>query len=291
MLDTLSERGPHAAYHIGGGEPFLDLPRLRRAVAGMRARGLRLDYVETNASWARDEAHATDVLRDLAAVGLGCVLVSLSPFHAEHVPLRRTQTLIRVAERVLPGGAFVWLPTFLDDLAGFPPDRRVDFDALIAQRGHGWALGVADRYHLVLGGRAGDFAAQHGAERPWRQAAAAAPCRHRLTDTSHFHVDLAGAYVPGLCAGLVLPLDEVPGRVDLTRYPVLAALVEGGPAAVVALAAGDGYEPRATYASACHLCTDVRRFLFARGYPELGPPGFYDPLSWRQGHQTSRSST
>jgi hypothetical protein len=61
---------------------------------------------------------------------------------------------------------------------------------------------------------------------------------------------------------------------------VLAALTDGGPAALVALAAQDGFEPQATYSSACDLCTHVRFFLASRGgFAELGPRGFYAPRS------------
>lgn len=86
--------------------------------------------------------------------------------------------------------------------------------------------------------------------------------------------------MPGLCAGLVLALEQVPARVDLAAFPVLRALVRGGPAALVKLAGRHGFVPEPTYSSPRDLCTHVRLFLFrhaaAPGFPELGPPGFYD---------------
>jgi hypothetical protein len=280
VLDQLVERGPEARYHIGGGEPFLDVERLARAVAGMERRGLALDYVETNASWVRGREHAEQVLRQLSAEGLGCVLVSLSPFHAEHVPLARTLCLIEAAEQVLAGGAFVWIPDFMRDLARFPLDQRVALDELLAERGESYARQLAARYSLVPAGRAGRFLARHGLRLRWQEAARSAPCRTRLSDTSHFHVDGQGRYVPGLCAGLALPLERVPGEIPLAAYPLLRALVEGGPAALVALAAEQGgFEPDVEgYSSGCDLCTHVRGFLhgeFPGRYEELGPEGFY----------------
>lgn len=281
LLDLLAERGPHARYHVGGGEPFLDLELLGRAVAGMTRRGLALDYVETNAAWVKDSDHAQGVLAELRKQGLGCVLVSLSPFHAEFIPLEKTLALIDVAERTLPGGAFVWIPELLEDIRAAPPGRggRIDLEALLAQRGPRYARQLAARYAVVPAGRAGRYLFAHEQRRPWREAAAEARCTGRLRDTTHFHVDGQGRYVPGLCAGIVLPLAEVPGQVELQRYPALRALVSGGPAALVALARAEaGFEPDATYAGACDLCTEVRRRLHAHdaaAYPELGPPGFY----------------
>lgn len=279
VLDELAERGPRARYHIGGGEPFLDLDRLEHAVSGLLERGLALDYVETNAMWVRDAEHAEATLGRLAGAGLESVLVSLSPFHAEHVPLARTLRLIEAADRVLSAGAFVWIGEFSQDLAGTPPDERLELDSWLAERGDRYACELARRYGLVAAGRAGRYLHRHGVCTPWRELLSQPPCRGRLADTSHFHVDGCGQYVPGLCAGLMLPLAEVPGPIDLERYRVLAAIVQGGLGALVELAGRYGFEPAETYSSACDLCTHARKWLYPHGFAELGPEGFYDERS------------
>lgn len=276
LLDLLAERAPGASFHIGGGEPFLDRELLLRAVEGLRRRRLTLEYVETNASWVRNAAQARLVLEDLAQAGLSCVLVSFSPFHAEFVPYGRALALAEVAGQVLPGGAFVWLPQFLGDLRQLSAERPIDLDALLDERGADYARQLAARYGLVPGGRAGRFLYAWEQRLPWRQLAARAPCRARLRDTSHFHVDLRGRYVPGLCAGLELPLELVPGSVDLAPYPALRALVGSGLAGLVELARNEaGFEPLECYASPCDLCGHARLALFPLGFAELGPAGFY----------------
>ncbi|MBW2522647.1 MAG: radical SAM protein [Deltaproteobacteria bacterium] len=279
VLDLLAERAPGARLHIGGGEPFLDTDRLERAVVGLLQRGLALDYVETNAMWARSADQTERILRRLADRGLPCVLVSLSPFHAEHVPLARTLRLIEIAERVLSQGAFVWIPELLRDLADVDREQRLDLDAWLAERGSRYARELATRYGLVTAGRAGRFVHRYGARSPWRELLGRAPCRARLADTSHFHVDGEGAYVPGLCAGLQLPLGRLPGPVDLSGYPLLGALVEGGLVSLISLAQSHGFEPAETYASGCDLCTHARLFLYPHRFAELGPEGFYDERS------------
>jgi hypothetical protein len=279
LLDALVQRAPHAVYHIGGGEPFLDLARLERTVSGMRARGLALTYVETNASWVRDQAQAEETLGRLARVGLRCVLVSVSPFHAEHVPTGRTRTLIAAARRKLSDGAFVWIADFQDDLRNEPESAPIDLDAWLAERGDAFALDIAARYGVVPVGRAGRYLHEHGERHPWEELLDGAECAERLADTTHFHVDLDGAYTPGLCAGIALPLAKVPGDVDLEPYPVLAALVRGGLRALIDLARRRGFAPAPTYSAACDLCTHVRTFFSRFEYPELAPSGFYDPRS------------
>jgi len=190
LLDQLAARAPRARYHIGGGEPFLDPELLLRAVAGMGRRGLALDYVETSAAWVRGADHADGALEALAAEGLGCVLVSLTPFHAEFIAPERTLALIEAAERVRPRGAFVWILDFLPDLRQAPPgsDGRIDLEALLARRGAGYARQLAQRYSVMAAGRAGRFLHGQGQRVAWQAAARAAHCRERLQDTTHFHV-------------------------------------------------------------------------------------------------------
>jgi hypothetical protein len=281
VLDLLAELGPDARYHIGGGEPFLDLPLLEQAVAGMTARGLQLDYVETNAGWVKSAEQAERTLSELARAGLDCVLVSLSPFHAEFTPPHKTRTLIAAANKLLRGGAFVWIPEFAPDLAGCSDQQKLDLTALLAARGDRYALSIADRYGLVPAGRAGRYMHRHGRRLAFGEIVERAPCRVRLLDTSHFHVDGQARYVPGLCSGLCLPLDRLRRPIDLGACPVLRTLLqERGLAKLVSRARDLGFEPFETYSSACDLCSHVRVFLFdEEASPDLGPEGFYDSRS------------
>jgi hypothetical protein len=241
---------------------------------------LAVEYVETNAFWAKSREHAEEVLRDLGELGLACVLVSLSPFHAELVPLQRTMDLIQAAERTLARGPFVWLPTMVPYLQGYPTDRPVKLDEVIKEKGDAWALNMAAHYSFVPTARGGRFLHQHGMRIPFEKALKMdAACRARLQNTTHFHVDFDGKYVPGLCAGLVLDFDEVPGKVDLDKYPILGALVSGGVKKLFGLAQQHGFEPHETYSSPCDLCTHLRFHLFGQGFSELGPEGFYDSRS------------
>jgi hypothetical protein len=280
MLDKLAEHAPQAVYHIAGGEPFLDLERLQKTVSGMTRRGLRIEYAETNAFWVKSREQAEAVLGDLSARGLACVLVSLSPFHAESVPLRRTLDLIQAAERTLARGAFVWLPTMAPYLQEYPDDRPVKLDEVVAEKGDAWALDMAAHYSFVPTARGGRFLHEHGMRIPLEKVLRMeTACRAHLQNTTHFHVDCAGKYVPGLCAGLVLDFDEVPGNVDLEKYPILGALVSGGPRELFQLAQQHDFEPHPTYSGPCDLCTHMRFHLFDRGFLELGPEGFYDSRS------------
>jgi hypothetical protein len=239
-----------------------------------------LDYVETNAAWVKGRDETAETLAGLAACGLSAVLVSVSPFHAEFVPPKKTLLLIELAEEILAGGPFVWLPNFLPDIYAYPRDERLNLSALIAQRGNAFALELASRYGLIPGGRAAFYLARHGVAVPWRDLLGEAPCRIRLSDTDHFHVDGQGLYLPGFCGGLSLPLKALPGVVSLSEYPVISTLLDpDGLGRLIERAKSLGYSPNATYSSPCHLCADVRSFLFeVAPSPDLAPAGYYAEL-------------
>jgi len=229
----------------------------------------------------RSGSHARETLTHLRSLGLHGLLVSASHFHAEFVKPRKTLTLIDVARDVLRG-VIVWLPDFLPDLATLDPDTRLDLEALIAERGDGFALKVALRYGVIPGGRGGRLFAAHGFHMDWPAAAQGAPCRQRLANTTHFHVDLEGNYVPGLCGGIVIPLSLVPGPLPPGRFPVLDRLHDEGLDSLVTWAIEEhGFSPLVSgYSGACDLCTHVRIHLHSCGpFEELGPPGFYDERS------------
>ena len=282
VISLLAKKAPRASYHIGGGEPFLDYPLLKDAIRLMREKGLRLDYVETNASWVTDRSGAVENLAKLRRVGLKCVLVSLSPFHAEYVPLFKTLTLIEAAQETLAGGAFVWMSHFINDLVPFSKDQVLDLDELLISEGPSYGANLAARYSLVPAGRAGRFIKDQGVHKPWQSLTKCSPCVGRLRDTSHFHVDCEGLYVPGLCGGLVLPLSEVPGEIELSKYPILKTLMEDGVGGLVELARQRDFVPDDFYSSPCDLCTHARLHLFRdnrESYPELGPKQFYEEAS------------
>jgi hypothetical protein len=105
-------------------------------------------------------------------------------------------------------------------------------------------------------------------------------CSRELGDTSHFHIDLFGNYIPGLCAGLAVACEDLGRPLAKETYPLLTRLFAKGIRGFYEMAAVDfGFRPsREGYVGKCDLCTDIRRFLVSRGYDrssELSPEGFY----------------
>jgi hypothetical protein len=101
-----------------------------------------------------------------------------------------------------------------------------------------------------------------------------------LGNTSHFHLDLFGNYIPGLCAGLSICRDDLGTPLSAGDYPIICRLYSGGIGSLFRYAREhERFQPGQTdYWSKCELCYEIRHFLVAdRGFrtKELQPAGHY----------------
>jgi hypothetical protein len=270
--------------HVGGGEPLADPLGLAGVLAAAAETGLGIDYVETSGSWFTDMDEAVELLTELRGMGLASLLVSISPMHNAFIPLRQTLGTLAAA-RTAGLTVFPWQEHFLADLRVFDPDTTHPFRAYLDRFGPEYPADILRRTWMHLGGRAFELFAPVLGRRPVATilAAASADCRAELTDTSHFHMDLYGDYVPGLCSGLAFRIQDLGAALDPESYPILTTLATEGIRGLYDYAATiEGYEARLEgYVNKCELCQDIRRHLSERGWfesTELAPPEFYAGL-------------
>jgi len=251
---TLRQHGC-TSIHIGGGEPFMDFAGLCTIAQIARDHGITIEYVETNAYWATDDAHIVECLHKLQQVGIDAFCISNDAYHAEFIDPVLPARLVNVCRRE-GFGHFVW-QTRLNGLrfngratqleeAHFP---KKSIDALLKEA-------------EVRGG-----------------------CRNLLS-TNHFHVDMYGRFIPPGCTGIILPLEEaLKGTLHkqatayhsdwreniAVTYPAFIALYNGGAAALYALARKHGFQADENgYPSVCNLCFHMRKFLSEHpGFDEL----------------------
>jgi hypothetical protein len=238
LLGRVREAGC-TAVHIGGGEPFLDPEGLGRVLRRMPRAGMGLEYVETNGSWFREEASSAAMLRDLRDKGLHTILLSVSPFHNERIPAARMNGALQAARsagvRVIP-----WVDGFFRDLAAFDPKRPHSLKEYMERFGGDYPLQILRRYWIHFGGRALEtFRPLLPCRRPERILAEAGDCSRDLRDTSHFHVDLYGNYIPGLCSGLAIRAEDLGQPLSEEKYPLINILYRRGVAGLKEMAERD----------------------------------------------------
>lgn len=269
------------AMHIGGGEPLADPLSLAGVLAAAAETGMPIEYVETSGSWFDDADEAVELLAELRSMGLERLLVSISPMHNGFIPLRKTLGVLEAARRA-EVGIFPWQEHFLEDLQAFDPETTHSFGEYLRRFGPDYPARILQRTWIHLGGRAFDLFGPLIGRRPAAEilAAASPDCRGELTDASHFHMDLYGDYVPGLCSGLAIRVADLGESLDPELYPILSTLAESGIRGLFNYAANleEFAANPVGYINKCELCQDIRRHLAERGWfesTELAPAEFY----------------
>ncbi|MBG0786115.1 MAG: radical SAM protein [Anaerolineaceae bacterium] len=270
--------------HLTGGEPFLNFPLLLSATRMAAALGIPV-YVETNAAWVRDLAQAEDRFGQLRAAGMNAVLVSVSPFHQESIPLQRSLDGITAARTVFGAArVMVYQAEWLPELARYGLNEPVPLDRYREEYGQADAgLRFWMGFGLMGGGRAGYRLGGWIPRRP-AEVFRGRHCLEELAFAPHSHLDLYGNFIPSFCGGISLgDWHDLPGLAEGFRQGQVGRLariwMDSGPFGLFQLAKDEyGYEPLpGGYVDKCHLCVDVRSHLSKRNlYPnELMPNGFY----------------
>jgi len=267
--------------HIGGGEPFLDVDGLLTLIQTILHSGLELEYIETNGAWITgDDGRDRRTLDAVVRAGGGPVMVSADPFHVEFVPFWKPQTLIRLLEET-GTPHFVWQHRYLPLLNKLDPKKTYDAQALAAALGYDVTGQCTAEYGMRFNGRALNLLRKLGRKKPadtWLQQ----PCPD-LRNTSHFHVDYLGRYIPPGCTGMGILIEDLDRALDKpldpAKYPVLSRLLDGGVDSLLRYARTLGYETDPDgYVSTCELCFRIRKYLVTHdrpSHPDLTPERFY----------------
>ena len=279
-LQTVRSLGCRSV-HIGGGEPLLRPHDLAKVLEIANALGVSVEYVETNSSWFQEKKSAKELLTRLRNQGLNTLLVSISPFHNERIPFFKVNGVIEAAQHA-GIGIFPWVTDFISDLSQFDPAKPHSLEEYQDLFGQDYLVQVLKRYWIHMGGRALETFRSLLGQKTFQQLLdeTNGNCSGELSDTSHFHMDLFGNYIPGLCSGLSISIEDLGKPLPAETYPILTTLYHSGLRGLVKMATDVvGFNPQKDfYINKCDLCTEVRTFLVQNDYhgsKELNPREFY----------------
>jgi len=267
--------------HIGGGEPLLRPDELIQVIETASRSNINIDYVETNSSWFKEPDTAETTLSKLRKAGLRTLLISISPFHNQYVPFFKVKGVLEAC-RQTGIKIFPWISEFLQDLSEFDPQKTHSLDEYTEKFGDGYLTGILERYWIHMGGRALELFRPVLAKKPLEQIIVenSENCAPELSDTNHYHIDLFENYIPGLCSGLAIAVQDLGRPLAKERYPLLTTLFNAGIKGLLKDAQKlYGFTPvQDGYINKCDLCTEIRTFLVQQNFNqslELNPKEFY----------------
>lgn len=229
-------------FYFEGGESFIYHPVLVQAVARAHELGFATGIV-SNGYWATSQADALVWLRPLAEAGLDRIDISIDTFHGQTTETGAHPGLAAAQELGLYAGS-------------------ITIDPPVGQRDPAlWEPGLPlTGGDIMFRGRA---AVQLTAGLPRQAWQTFTRCPYEnLADPGRVHLDPFG-YLH-LCQGLTIgnlfarPLFQILAEFDPPTYPIVAALLAGGPAQLVRQYS---LEPEDGYVDACHLCYTARERL------------------------------
>ncbi len=278
VFETVKALGT-PSMHISGGEPFLRVDKLKDVLRAAQDAGMPIGYIETSASWATEEAEVRSVVRALRDAGVTAYSISLSPYHNEFIPLDNALLLMQVCSEEEVSASF-WIDEFLPDMSVFSTDAPHTRQEYVDFFNKNYWGQLAPRYSLYRMGRA---VITHKDEMPTfptsRIPHMARSCQE-LGKRSHYHIDCRMHYIPPGCPGLSLPLNALGKELDPEEYPIYTRLAQD-PKTLLEFCKQQGFVPESSYYNRCHLCQDMRTFLYQKHpgkYAELSPAGFYEAV-------------
>lgn len=280
ILRKIKALGCHTV-HVGGGEPMLNIPCLKKFINTANSEGIGIEYIETNSSWYKDEKSCIELLQELKSIGIHTLLISISPFHNEYIPFYKVKGVMSACRKA-GVSIFPWVREFAPQLDALDDQIPHSLEEYKGVFGEDYMLQITSKYNLNYRGRAmltyKDIYLHQRLEHILEKSKGC----DELSGVSHFHFDLFGNYVPGLCSGFGINVDDLGGDIDCHKYPFINLLYSEGIKGFLKMAQEEyGFEPRETYLSKCHLCFDIRSYLVREkriDTAELKPTEHYEHI-------------
>jgi hypothetical protein len=281
IFDFLKRNGCKSI-HIGGGEPFLQIEKLKDVLAVAKESNINIEYIETNSSWFKNEKQAAEILKELQNLGVNMLLISISPLHNEYIPFQKVEGLIKACQKQQVS-IFPWIKNFVPDIAQMDKTKTHSLDEYQKLFGKDYKENLIHRYGLSIGGRAIETFRGSYIDKTYKEVLREqSSCSSYFTNTSHFHIDLYKKYIPCHCVGFQFDIDDFENGFDETKYPFSNSIYRHGINGAFDYAQHIGFTPKSSYISACEMCEDIRHFLWKNvNTKEIGPNGFYKEIKTR----------
>lgn len=269
--------------HIEGGEPFLYTKELIELVVKIENSSINLEYISTNCSWYKNKTESKKILETLKHHGLSRLLLKVSPFQNEHIPLKKVQSIANIAKEI-GINIILWDNDLYSEVNSFDPSKTHSLQQYIDKYGNNYIKKLAECFNVSFINRETNsynkYLNKYSVSEILSQNQG---CDKDFPTNNHFHVDLYGNFIFSHTNGVTCKIDDIDKKLDAKKYPYLSILTNNGIESLYSLAIKKyNFKPQEEgYISKCHLCFDIRHFLVNKqniNSPDLQPLEFYKKL-------------
>jgi hypothetical protein len=252
---------------------------LYKVLEVMAEENVKVDYLETNASWFQDLGSCEKIINELKERACNKIMISVCPFHNEFIPLVKMEGVMEACQN-RNMDFFIWQEQYYRHLAALERHRTHSFEELNSIWGWNYLLKTGKRYGLTMNGRALDTFRSYLPHWKAEEIIEDNPkgCSE-LTKTDHFHLDLFGNYIPHGCVGLQIKQEDLGKELPEETYPHYTTLARQGISGLYERTRKQGFIPREKgYVSKCDLCGHIRHFIMelsSGNFKDLGPTEYY----------------
>jgi hypothetical protein len=240
---------------------------------------LYLEHIVTNCSWYQNQKLTLTILKELKQHGLRRLLLKVSPFQNENIPLKKVINVAQVADK-LGINVMIWDNEVYPEVASFDTSKTHSLNKYIKKFGPDYMKKLAECFNVTFAGRTFNayekYLNKYGVNDILLSNKG---CLVSFPTQNHFHVDMYGNFIFSHTNGVTMSIDDIGKPINPIKYPYLSILINGGVNSLYKLATQKyGFIPKPEYLSKCHLCYEVRRFLVVDQHidsPDLQPIGFY----------------
>lgn len=271
--------GDNAKIHITGGEPFLYWEHLQEILKDARKHNLgKADMIETNGFWATNEKITRQCLKRLDELGLHRLKISTDPFHQEFVDIEPVRRLAKMAHEILgPDRVLVRWRKYMEE-----PTQMKNLPSTANEQQ--FIIAMKD-YPCRFTGRAAGKLADLVASEPI-ETIASLNCKSDFLAAKGVHIDPFSNIFSSTCSGIIIGninrnrLEDIWKHFHPAQSELINILFNVGPAGLLDKAVKMGFQRAQLYADKCHLCTNIRQFLFDKALEDstIGPAECYSQM-------------
>ena len=273
-IDLLSKIPKFHSLHLTGGEPFMNFPLLLECIKICKKKDIPF-FIETNCYWAKNHEIAEEKLKKLKEAGLSSIMLSYSIFYIDKVPIENFEIAMEKSIEIL-GRENVTFYTF----SGYKILKEkgikgtLKFEEALEIVGRNEFLRFLGNY-IVPKGKClltlNDFFLKFPPEKFKGQN-----CIFDFLNPYHIHIDLYGNYLTSFCSGITIGKFENIIKGNIKKDKILELLFTDIYQFLL-WAESEGYKRKDGYINKCHICLEIRKFLFENGFKfdSLNPKNFY----------------